>query len=57
MLEHGGLIGLLILILDIWAIVTILGGGSSTKDKILWVLIILLLPVFGLLLWLVLNRR
>ena len=47
----GGPIGLLILIANIWAIITILGTGASTGNKILWIVIILLLPVIGLILW------
>ncbi len=51
--EVGGLLGLLILILDVYAIVKIVGSGSSTGGKVLWVVLILLLPVVGFLLWLV----
>ncbi|MBD1549549.1 PLDc N-terminal domain-containing protein [Roseibium aggregatum] len=51
--EVGGLLGLLILILDVYAIVKTIGSGSSTGGKVLWVVLILLLPVLGFLLWLV----
>lgn len=51
--EVGGLLGLLILILDVYAIVKIIGSGSSTGSKVLWVVLILLLPVLGFLVWLV----
>jgi len=50
-IEVGGIIGLIILILDIWAIVKIIGSGASTGAKVLWVVVILLLPLLGLLLW------
>ena len=43
--------GIIILILDIWAIVRIAGSSASTGAKILWVLVILILPVLGLLIW------
>lgn len=46
-----GIIGLLILALDIWALINVWGSGSSAGGKILWSLIILILPVIGLLLW------
>jgi hypothetical protein len=46
-----GLFGLLILALDIYAIVRIVGSGASTGGKILWVLVILVLPFLGLILW------
>jgi len=55
--DYNGIIGLIILVLDIWAIVQIVQGRGPTDKKILWVLIILLLPVIGLILWLVVARR
>ncbi len=51
----SGLIGLVILIADIYAIVKILGSGASTGAKVLWVFIILLLPVIGFILWLLMG--
>jgi hypothetical protein len=53
----GGLIGLLILIADIWAIVNITQSSASTGRKVLWIVIVLLFPVLGLLLWLLLGPR
>ncbi len=55
--DYNGIIGLIILVLDIWAIVQIVQGRGPTDKKILCVLIILLLPVIGLILWLVIARR
>ena len=52
-----GLLGLVILILDIWAIVKVLGSSASAGTKILWVLIILVLPVIGLILWFLLAPK
>lgn len=49
--EYGGIVGLLILILDIWAIVSIVQSGNSTGSKVLWIVLILLLPVLGLIIW------
>ncbi|WP_373491071.1 PLDc N-terminal domain-containing protein [Parasphingorhabdus sp.] len=46
-----GIIGLLILALDIWALINVWGSGSSMGSKIIWTLIILILPVIGLILW------
>ncbi len=45
------LIGLLILIADIFAIVKILQSSADTLKKLLWILIIILLPVIGLVIW------
>ena len=55
--EVSGLLGLVILILDIWAIVKIVQGGAETGVKVLWILVIVLLPVLGLVLWLLLGPR
>jgi Phospholipase_D-nuclease N-terminal len=54
--EYGGLLGLIILALDIWAIVTILKGGGPAGNKVLWILLILILPVIGLIIWLLAGR-
>jgi len=54
---EGGLLGLIILAADIWAIVQILKGNQTSGTKLFWVLVILLLPVLGLLAWLVMGRR
>ena len=56
-LEVGGLLGLIVLVADVWAIVKIVQGGGSTGSKVLWIVVILLMPVLGLLLWLLFGRR
>ena len=53
----NGLIGLLILALDIWAIINVLKSGVSTGMKIVWVLLIILLPVLGLIIWAIAGPR
>ncbi|MFC1885279.1 PLDc N-terminal domain-containing protein [Thermodesulfobacteriota bacterium] len=45
------IIGLIILIADIWAIIQVVKSGASTGIKVLWILIILVLPVLGLIIW------
>ncbi len=55
--EIGGLFGLIILALDVWAIIKIIESGASTGSKVLWVLIILVLPILGLILWLLFGPR
>lgn len=47
----------MVLALDIWAIVSILGSASSTGAKIGWVLAILILPILGFLVWLFAGPR
>ena len=56
-IEVGGIFGLLILIGDIWAIINVIGSPASTGAKVLWVLVILLLPLIGLIIWLILGPR
>ena len=56
-MQIGGLLGLLILIADIYAIVKTLQSGASTGAKVLWILVVLIFPVVGLLLWLLFGPR
>lgn len=56
-IEVGGFLGLLVLIADVWALVNVLGSRSSTGSKVLWTLLILLLPVLGFIIWLVAGPR
>jgi hypothetical protein len=55
--EVGGLIGLIILVPDVWAIVSTIQSGAGTGTKVLWVVLVLLLPVLGLLLWFVFGPK
>lgn len=55
--EVGGLLGLIILILDVWAIVKIMQSAAGTGAKVAWIVIILLLPVLGLVLWLLFGPK
>ena len=43
--------GLLVLVLDVIAIVSLLKSGADSGTKILWVLLIVLLPVIGMILY------
>jgi hypothetical protein len=52
-----GIIGLIVLIADIYAIVKIFGSGASTGAKVLWILLILILPVIGFIIWLVAGPK
>ena len=45
------LLGLVILVLDIIAIVSILKSGADTGTKLLWVILVILLPVIGMILY------
>ena len=54
---YGGVLGLLILIGDIWAVINILQSSASNEKKLLWIIVVVLLPVLGLILWLFLGPR
>lgn len=56
-IEIGGLFGLIILVADVWAIIKIFQSDAGTGMKVFWVVVILLLPVLGLLLWLLAGPR
>jgi hypothetical protein len=51
MYRGGGLWGLLVLIADVYALVNILQSGAPTGTKVLWVVVVVLLPVVGFILW------
>ena len=55
--EVGGLFGLIILIGDIWAIVSTVQSGASTGSKVLWIVVILVLPLVGLIFYLLFGPR
>jgi len=55
--EYGGILGLLILAGDIWAILNVFQSGASNGTKVVWTLVILVLPVVGLALWYFLGPR
>jgi hypothetical protein len=54
---YGGLLGLLVLIGDVWAIINIIQSSVSNERKLLWTLVVLLLPLLGLILWFFLGPR
>lgn len=57
MVEITGLGGLLILVCDVWAIVSIFGSRASAGRKVLWIVVVILLPVVGFILWLLFGPR
>ncbi|WP_409432249.1 PLD nuclease N-terminal domain-containing protein [Litorimonas sp. RW-G-Af-16] len=46
-----GLLGLIHLVLAIWAIINIFGSTASTLKKVLWTLFVLIFPLIGLIVW------
>jgi len=49
--QNGGILGLVILIADVWAIVNIFKSRTETGTKVLWIVLVLVLPVLGVIIW------
>jgi hypothetical protein len=52
-----GIIGILVLIADIYAVVKTLQSGAGTGEKLLWILGIIVFPVVGFLVWLLAGPK
>jgi len=56
-IEVGGVLGLVLLVLNVWAVIRIIQSGASTGSKVIWVVVILLLPLLGVILWFFLGPK
>lgn len=56
-MQVNGFWGLLVLVADIWAIVNIVQSGATTGTKVLWVVLVVLLPVLGFIIWLIAGPK
>ena len=56
-MRYPGLGGLIVLIADVWAIVNIMQSGADTGKKVLWTVMVILLPVLGFILWYFLGPK
>ena len=54
---YPSVFGILILAGDVWAIINIFQSSVSNEKKLLWILVVALLPVLGLILWFFLGPR
>jgi hypothetical protein len=54
---RGGIGGLIVLIADVWAIVNIFQSRADTGSKVLWTVVVILLPVLGFILWLLFGPK
>lgn len=50
-IEITGIGGLILLILNVWAFVSIIGSGATTGKKVIWCLLVLILPLLGFIIW------
>ena len=53
----GGILGLIVLVLDIIAIVDVLKSSMDTGKKALWIVLILILPVVGMVLYFLIGKK
>ena len=56
-MQYQGLGGLIVLVADVWAIVNIFQSGGDTGKKVIWTVLVILLPVVGFILWLLLGPK
>lgn len=56
-IEVGGLLGLIWLIILVWAIVKVAKSSAGTFSKLLWIIVLLVFPLVGLILWLLLGPK
>lgn len=56
-IEIGGILGFLLLIAVVWAIINVVQSNASTGAKVVWTVAILLLPLFGFIIWLLFGPR
>ena len=56
-LEINGLFGFIFFLLIIWAVYKIVNSDATTGKKVIWIIVILLLPLLGLLAWLLFGPK
>ncbi|MWJ28678.1 PLDc N-terminal domain-containing protein [Halomonas sediminis] len=56
-IEVGGLLGLIWLIIVIWAIVKVAKSSAGGVAKVLWILGLLIFPLVGLIVWLLFGPK
>lgn len=49
--EIGGIFGLIVLILDVWAVVNVFSSSAKIGMKVFWIVLIVVLPVVGFIIW------
>lgn len=56
-IEVGGLLGLIWLIILVWAIVKVAKSSAGGLAKVLWILGLLIFPLVGLIVWLLFGPK
>ena len=52
-----GIFGLIVLVADVYALYNIIASGASTLAKVVWCLVVLILPILGFVAWLLAGPR
>ena len=50
-MEVQGIVGIIVLFLDIYAILKIVQSSRDVVIKAVWIVVVLILPVIGLIVW------
>ncbi|TLS28137.1 hypothetical protein PpBr36_01988 [Pyricularia pennisetigena] len=53
----GGILGLIVLILDVIAFIEILGSNREPSGKLLWCLVVFLFPIVGMVIYYLFSNR
>lgn len=56
-MEGLGLLGILVLIGDVYAVLQIAESSASTGQKALWIALVILFPIVGLIAWYLLGPK
>jgi Phospholipase_D-nuclease N-terminal len=56
-MQYRGLLGLIVLVANVWAIINIFQSTADTGKKVVWTVVVFLLPVIGFILWFFLGPR
>lgn len=56
-MQYQGILGLVVLIADVWAILNIFQCSAAMDKKLLWTVLVLVLPVLGFVLWYFLGPK
>ncbi len=56
-IEVVGIGGFILLVLNIWAIISIVSSEAGVGAKVIWVLLLLILPLLGFIAWLLFGPR
>ena len=56
-LQSHGIWGILLLAADVWAIINIVQSSAVNGKKVLWTVLVLVLPLLGVILWFFMGPR